>query len=167
MKLSKIIGILLGIIAIVAFYFIYLFIPNRIVVAGNDYIPKFTDSNKKDFLEIQYWDKWMPYKKIEGHSFVFENGKLEVGDAFISSAKCIYSIDEVYAPVIFTSVEADSNRNMIRYECNLYNRYVSPITRVKNYLIAKKIQQQLIPIMAAAKTYYSKPATQDTTAIKK
>ncbi len=155
-----------SILAIAFFYLIYLYIPNKIVIVGNDYIPKFVDTKKKDILEIQYWDKWMPYKKIDGHSFVFEEGKMEVGDAFLSSAKCIYSIDDVYAPVIFTSVDAGNDSTLIRFECNLYNRYFSPIKRVHNYLIAKKIEKQLIPIMAAAKKYYSVPAIQDTTSKK-
>ena len=158
----KYVKIAATILAIAFFYFTYLYIPNKIVFAGNDYIPKFSDSSKKDFLEIQYWDKWMPYKKIEGHSFIFENGKMEVGDAFLSTAKCIYSIDEVYVPVIFSSVDAGNDSSLIRYECNLYNRYFSPITRIQNYLIAKKVQQQLIPIMNAAKKYYSEPVIKDT-----
>jgi len=37
---------------------------------------------------------------------------------------------------------------------------------VHNYLIAKKIEQQLIPIMAAAKKYYSEPTVKDTAAKK-
>ena len=159
MKYLKITG---SILAIAFFYFIYLYIPNRIVIAGNDYIPKLKDTNKRDILEIQYWDKWMPYKKIDGHSFIFEEGKMEVGDAFLSSAKCIYSIDDVYAPVIFSSVEAGNDSTLFRYESNIFNRYFSPIKRVHNYLIAKKIEKQLVPIMAAAKKYYSQPAVQDT-----
>jgi len=162
----KYLKITASILAIAFIYFFYLFIPNRIVFAGSDYLPKLKDSSKKGILEIQYWDKWMPYKKIDGHSFVFEEGKMEVGDAFLSSAKCIYSIDDLYAPVIFTAVEAGNDSTLLRYECNIYNRYFSPIKRVHNYLIAKKIEQQLIPIMAAAKKYYSEPTVKDTAAKK-
>jgi hypothetical protein len=159
----KYLKIAASVLAIAFVYTIYLYIPNKIVFAGNDYIPKFADNKRKDILEIQYWDKWMPYKKIDGHSFIFEEGKMEVGDAFLSSAKCIYSIDDVYAPVIFTAIDAGNDSTLIRYECSLYNRYFSPIKRVHNYLIAKKIEQQLIPIMSAAKKYYSQPVIQDTT----
>jgi hypothetical protein len=159
----KYLKITASILAFAFVYFTYLYIPNKIILAGNDYIPNKIDSNKKNFLEIQYWDQWMPYKKIEGHSFIFDNGKMEVGDAFLSSAKCIYTIDDVYVPVIFTSVDAGNDSSLIRYECNLYNRYFSPVTRIQNYFIAKKIQQQLIPIMTAAKKYYSSRATQDST----
>ena len=153
----------LAIIAAFIVILVYLIIPNKIVVSKTIFVHQPGNLVVNAFMSIQYWDKWMPYKKIEGHSFIFENGKMEVGDAFLSTAKCIYSIDDVYVPVIFTSVDAGNDSSLIRYECNLYNRYISPVTRIQNYFIAKKIQQQLIPIMSAAKKYYSSNATQDST----
>jgi hypothetical protein len=158
----KYLKITASILSIAFIYLFYLYIPNRIVFAGTDYLPKSKDSTKRGILEIQYWDKWMPYKKVDGHSFIFEEGKMEVGDAFLSSAKCKYSIDDVYVPVIFTAVDAGSDSILFTYECNMYNRFFSPIKRMQNYLIAKKIEHQLIPIMAAAKKYYSEPALKDT-----
>lgn len=107
-------------------------------------------------MEIQYWDKWMPYKKIEGHSFIYDNGQMEVVEAFISSAKTRFLLDDVTAPVIFSAVDAGKDSSFIRYECIIDNRNILPNKRVHNYLVSQKIKQQLDPILLAAKNYFSK-----------
>jgi hypothetical protein len=139
-------------------YFFYLFIPNRIIISGNDYFPKAANDPDKGILQIQYWDKWMPYKKIEGHSFVFENCKLDVQEAFISSAKSNISRDDTNAPLIISALDAGNDSTYVRYECSIDNRSFSPIVRWHNYASSKKMEEQILKIMKAAKIYYSKPA---------
>ena len=156
MKYLKIIGFLLVVGGI---YFFYLFIPNRIILSGNHNFPKAANDPSKGILQIQYWDKWMPYKKIEGHSFIFENSKLDVQEAFLSSAKSNFSIGDMNALLIISSLDADNDSAFVRYECVIENRTLSPIKRWQNYTSSKKMEQQILKIMNAAKVYYSKSPT--------
>ena len=155
MNYLKIIAIFLVVGGI---YFFYLFIPNRIMISGNDYFPKDANDPNKGITQIQYWDKWMPYQKIEGHSFVFENGKLDVQEAFISSAKSNFSMDNTNAPLIISALDAGNDSTYVRYECSIDNRSFSPILRWQNYASSKKMEVQILKIMKAAKDYYSNPA---------
>jgi hypothetical protein len=160
MKYFKIIA---SILAIAVFYFIYLFIPNKIVLSGNDYIPKSADELTRGIMEIQYWDRWMPYKKIEGHTFLFEKGKMEVQEAFISSAKSKYSLEDITAPITLSAVDAGKDSSFLRYECIIDNHNISPVKRVHYYLMSKEIQKELDPILLAAKKYYTQPTVKDST----
>lgn len=153
MKYLKILGFLLAISGI---YFFYLFIPNKIIIAGNDNFPKAANDPNKGILQIQYWDKWMPYKKIEGHSFVFENCKLQVNEAFISSAKSDFSIDDFNALFIISALDAGNDSTFVRYECIIDNKTISPLKRWQHYTSSKKLEKQILKIMNAAKVYYSK-----------
>ncbi len=154
MKYLKIIAFCLVVGGI---YFFYLFIPNRIMISGNDYFPKAANDPIKGIIQIQYWDKWMPYKKIEDHSFVFENSKLDVQESFISSAKSIFSMDNTNAPLIISALDAGNDSTYVRYECSIDNRTFSPMARWQNYTSSKKMEVQILKIMKAAKDYYSNP----------
>jgi hypothetical protein len=154
MKYLKIIGFLL---AVVGIYFFYLFIPNRIILSGNENFPKAANDPSKGILQIQYWDKWIPYKKIEGHSFIFENSRLDVQEAFLSSAKSNISIDDVNALLIISALDAGNDSAFVRYECIIDNKTLSPLKRWQHYSSSKKMEQQILKIMRAAKDYYSKP----------
>ena len=158
MKYLKIIA---SILAIALFYFIYLFIPNKIVLTGNNYIPKSADELTKGIMEIQYWDRWMPYKKIESHTFIFEQGQMEVQEAFISSAKSKFTLEDIIAPITLSAVDAGKDSSFLRYECLIDNHNISPVKRIHTYLMSKKIQAQLDPILLAAKKYYSNPVVKD------
>ena len=140
---------------IVAAFFIYLFIPNRISLKGDYYVAKESNGVTRAMLSIQYWDKWMPYKKIEGHTFIFDKGSLEVLASFVSSARTNYLLDGVYAHVNFLAVSAGKDSTLIRYDAEVYNAYFSPIKRIQNYQTAQKINTQLQIILNAAGKSFS------------
>jgi hypothetical protein len=151
----KYLKIILAIVLSAAFLFIYLFIPNRIVVSDNIYIPQAGSSVTRGFVQIQYWDKWMPRKTIQGHSFIWEDGELEINAAFIASVKSRFSKEDFEAGVIFSAVDAGKDSSLVRFEAEVDNRHLSPLTRIHNYVEAQKLKIQLNKVIRAASAYYS------------
>jgi len=154
----KYLKISLASIVVIAIYFIYLYIPNRIIISGNDNFGKSANDPKFGILQIQYWDKWMPYKTIDtlNRRFNFEHGHMDVQNAFISNAKSKFIVDDVEAVLTFSAIEADNDKAYVRYECIINNRTFSPMTRIQNYLASKKMEKELLVIFQAAKKYYTK-----------
>ena len=153
----KYLKIILAIILIATFYFVYLFIPNTIIIAENDNYGKSANDPKFGILQIQYWDKWIPFKKIDtlNSRFYFENSYMDVKDAFISSAKSIFVVDEVEGILTISAIEDGNNKTYVRYECVISNRTISPIKRIHNFITAKKMKKELTVVIQAAKKYYS------------
>ena len=147
----------LTIIVVLAIYFIYLFIPNRIILSGNDNFGKSANDAKLGILQIQYWDKWMPYKTIDtlNRRFYFENSRMDVQNAFISSAKSKFIVDDVDAILTFSAIDAGNDKTYVRYECIIENRGFSPMTRIHNYQASKKMEKELAVIIQAAKKHYT------------
>jgi hypothetical protein len=147
----------LTIIVVLAIYFIYLFIPNRIILSGNDNFGKSANDAKLGILQIQYWDKWMPYKTIDtlNRRFYFENSRMDVQNAFISSAKSKFIVDDVEAILTFSAIDAGNDKTYVRYECIIENRGFSPMTRIHNYQASKKMEKELAVIIQAAKKHYT------------
>lgn len=138
-----------------AFVFIYLFIPNRIDIKDQVLVRQAGSAVTRGFIQIQYWDKWMPHKGIEGHSFILEKGKLELASAFIASAKAIYTLDNFSAGITFSAVNAGKDSSLIIFEEMVDNRHISPITRIHNYIEAQQLKHILKKIILAAGQYYS------------
>lgn len=147
----------LTIIVVLTIYFIYLFIPNRIILSGNDNFGKSANDAKLGILQIQYWDKWMPYKTIDtlNRRFYFENSRMDVQNAFISSAKSKFIVDDVEAILTFSAIDAGNDKTYVRYECIIENRGFSPMTRIHNYQASKKMEKELALIIQAAKKHYT------------
>lgn len=145
-------------IVTIAFFVIlvYLIIPNKIVVSNTRFVHQPGNLVSNAFTSIQYWDKWMPRKSIEDHTFILEQGKLEVHESFLSAVKCLYTINAISVPVTYSAIDAGGDSTMIRYEGNLNNKFVSPMIRINNYLDSKKMKVQLDITLEAAKNFYSK-----------
>ncbi|MEI6150991.1 MAG: hypothetical protein WCQ10_00595 [Chitinophagia bacterium] len=135
---------------------VYLVIPNKIVVTNTSFVHQPGNLVTNAFMSIQYWDKWMPRKSIENHTFILEQGKLEVHESFLSAVKCLYTIHEISVPVTYSAIDAGGDSTMIRYEGNLNNKFISPMIRINNYLDSKKMKVQLDITLEAAKNFYSK-----------
>ena len=134
---------------------VYLVIPNKIVVSSNNFVHQPGNVVSNAFMSIQYWDKWMPRKSIEGHTFILEQGKLEVNESFLSAIKCFYTINEMSGPVTYSAIDAGGDSTMLR-EATINNKFISPLQRVNNYLDSKKMKGQLDITLEAAKKFYSK-----------
>jgi len=137
------------------FLFIYLFIPNRIIVNDNIIVNQSGTAVTRGFVQIQYWDKWMPHEAIEGHSFILSKGKLEINASFIASVKANYTNDDFTAGVTFSAIDAGKDSTLMRYEAEVDNRHLSPITRIQNYVAAQQLKATLKHILSAASSYYS------------
>ena len=153
----KYLKISLTIIVVLAIYFIYLFIPNRIILTGNDNFGKSANDPNLGILQIQYWNKWMPYKSIDtiNRRFYFQNSRMDVQNAFISSAKSTFIVDDVAAVLTFIAIDAGNNKTYVKYECIIENRGFSPMARIKNYQASKKMEKDLAVIIQAAKKHYT------------
>ncbi len=143
------------VVVVVLFFIIYLFIPNKIVVTENLVVPQSSTGVTRGLMNIQYWDKWMPYKSIEGHTFILAGGKLEVVESFLSSAKTNFILEDFSTPVTFSAVASGKDSSLIRYEAIIDNRHVSPIQRIQDYLMSKKIKAQMNIVLEAAGKNYS------------
>ena len=135
---------------------VYLVIPNKIVVSSNNFVHQPGNVVSNAFMSIQYWDKWMPRKSIEGHTFILEQGKLEVNESFLSAIKCFYTINEMSGPVTYSAIDAGGDSTMLRYEVTINNKFIFPLQRINNYLDSKKMKVQLDITLEAAKKFYSK-----------
>jgi hypothetical protein len=153
----KYLKISLSVILALAIYFIYLFIPNRIVLSGNDNYGMAANDPNYGILQIQYWDKWMPYKKIDtvNNRFYFDNSSMDVQNAFISSAKSKLIVDETEGTLTLTALDAGNGKTYVRYECIIENRGSNPLYRIRNYQAAKKMEKEIAVIMQAAKKHYT------------
>jgi hypothetical protein len=142
---------------LLSFYFIYLFIPNRIIISGNDKFGISANDPNFGILQIQYWDKWIPYKSIDtiNHSFYFENSRMDVQNAFISSAKSKLIVDHTEGILTFSALDAGEGKTYVRYECAIENRGFNPMVRLRNYLASKKMAKEIAFIMQAAKKHYT------------
>ncbi len=146
---------IIAVIVIIAFLFIYLFIPNTITISENAIATQTGTGVVRSFIQIQYWDRWMPKKGIEGHSFLWEDGKLTINASFIASVKATFEKEGFDAPVTFSAIDAGKDSTLIRYEAIIDNRHISPVTRINNYLESRKLKTQLAKILKAATSYYS------------
>jgi len=148
----------LSLIACFTFFVIlvYLVIPNKIVVTNTNFVHQPGNLVTNAFMSIQYWDKWMPHQSIEDHTFILRQGKLEVHESFLSSIKCLYTINEMSGPVTYSAIDAGGDSTMLRYEANINNKIISPMRRIHNYLDSKKMKIQLDSTLAAAAVFYSK-----------
>jgi hypothetical protein len=146
---------ILAVLVIIAFLFVYLFIPNTITISENAIATQTGTGVVRSFMQIQYWDRWMPKKAIEGHSFIWEDGKLTINASFIASVKASFEKEGFDAPVTFSAIDAGKDSTFIRYEAVIDNRHLSPITRINNYLESRKLKTQLDKILKAASSYYS------------
>ena len=151
----KYLKIILAIVLSAAFLFIYLFIPNNIIVSDNVYVTQVGSSVTRSFVQIQFWDKWMPHKAIEGHSFIWEKGALEINASFIASVKARFTKEDFEAGVIFSAVDAGKDSSLVRFEAEVDNRHLSPITRIHNYIEAQQLKTQLLTVIKTAAAYYS------------
>jgi len=146
---------MLAILVIIAFLFIYLFIPNTITISENTTATQTGTGVVRSFMQIQYWDRWMPRKGIEGHTFIWEDGKLTINASFIASVKANFQKEGFEAPVTFSAIDAGKDSTLISYEAVINNRHLSPVTRINNYLESQKLKTQLGKILKAAASYYS------------
>jgi hypothetical protein len=135
---------------------VYLVIPNKIVVSNTSFVHQPGNLVTNAFMSIQYWDKWMPHKTIEDHTFILRQGKLEVHESFLSAIKCFYSLNEMSGPVTYSAIDAGGDSTMLRYEANINNKIISPIGRINNYFDSKKMKVQLDSTLIAATVFYSK-----------
>lgn len=146
--------LILVVLIAAGFLFIYLYIPNKIIVNDNIIVTQSGSAVTRGFVQIQFWDKWMPNKGIEGHSFILDKGRLTINASFIASVKALYNKEDFEAAVTFSAVDGGKDSSLIRYEAEIDNRHVSPITRVQNYIAAQTLKSSLKKIIQAAGVYY-------------
>jgi len=156
----KYLKIILAIILIAAFYFIYLFIPSKVVLTNLEDFPKSAYDAQKGIVQVQYWDKWMPFKQKndKNKTFVFDNCTMIVEfGAKVDNAITTLTIDDIETKFRISALyDSNKDKTAVKYECIIDNSTLNPIKRIQNYYTAKRLEQQIKVIMQAAKAYYEK-----------
>lgn len=156
----KYLKITIAIIFIASFYFVYLFIPSKIVIKGLDNFPKSAYDGEKGIVQTQYWDKWMPFKQKDDKTstFTFDNCTLRVDKGgMIDNAKSKLQIEDIETKLTISAYyDSEKAITAVLYDCTVNNNTMNPIKRIQNYYTAKKLEKQIKEIMQAAKVYYSK-----------
>lgn len=143
------------ILVIVFFAFIYFFIPNKIIVTGEYIIPQTGNSVIRGLMKTQSWNKWVPAKSIEGNSFILTEGKLEVIESLVSTVQTNFTIGDFNTPVSFSAVAIGQDSSLLKFEAVVDNRHISPIQRIQDYWISKKVKSQMNKVLDAAVKNYS------------
>jgi hypothetical protein len=159
----KYLKITIAIIFVASFYFVYLFIPNKIVIAGIDNFPKSAYAlydGDNGITEVQYWDKWMPFKQKDDKTstLIFENFKLRVDKGgMVDNAKSILESEDIESKLTISAFyDTTKALTTVNYDCTIDNNTLNPIKRIQNFYAAKKFEKQINEIIQAAKIYYEK-----------
>ena len=156
LKTMKYFKLFLGVTITIFVLWVYVFIPNKIIVTKTTFVHQSGNWVTNGFMQIQYWDKWMPHQSIQKNTFIFKQGKLEVHESFLSAIKCFYTLNEMSGPVTYSAIDAGGDSTLMRYEAKIDNRILSPLKRIQNYADSKKMKLQLDATLMAAANFYSK-----------
>ena len=108
-------------------YFIYLFIPNTLNVAGSVKTKQVQNTVLRGFMQLEHWDKWIAQKRIDSNSYTLANGVLKIKSSFVSNVFCDYIIKD---------------------------KTILPWQRVANYFLAQHINTELTDLIHKASNYY-------------
>jgi hypothetical protein len=141
--MRKIIGSIL-VILVLSLAAVYLFIPSQIVIKGSQMVYQPTSSVTRAMTQTSKWTEWMP-KEIA----------LIATSSLVATIQAELNQDGIQVPVVFSIENADGNNSFIRYETSMNNIGWSPIERIQYALFAKKIQNKLDLVLAAASSHYN------------
>ncbi len=137
-------------------YFVYLFIPNNIVVNGSSLAIQPGNTVMRGILILENWNQWMPQKKGDDQkTFSLAHGPLKIISTFVATVNTEYQIGDkkILIPFVVESIGKDSSK--IEYELTIENKTISPYTRVANYFLARSLKNELGDLINKAGKYYT------------
>lgn len=136
-------------------YFIYLFIPNTLNVAGSVKTKQVQNTVLRGFMHLEHWDKWIAQKRIDSNSYTLANGVLKIKSSFVSNVFCDYIIKDKTIPVTFTVEAEGKDASKIEFQLSFDNKTFLPWQRVANYFLAQHINTELTDLIHKASNYYT------------
>ena len=123
---------------------VYVFIPNQIVIKGQQIVNQPTASVNRGMMQTKKWAAWMP-KDIE----------INVIGSLVATIQAELTVDQLKVPVLFSIMDGKDKNTIISFETTMDHNQWSPIARVQYYIFSKKIQFKLDRILKAAGAYYN------------
>jgi len=123
---------------------VYLFIPSQILIKGSQMVYQPSSSVIRGMMQTSRWSEWMP-KDIS----------IKATNSLVATIQTELTQDAIQVPVLFSIEDGTGKNALIGYETSMDNNQWSPIARIQYYLFAKKIQNKLDRVLAAAVSYYN------------
>jgi hypothetical protein len=136
-------------------YFIYLFIPNTLIVSGTLETKQVQNTVLRGFMQLENWDKWIAQKRIDSNSYTLGSGILKIKSSFVSNVFCDYIIKDKAIPVTFTVEGKGKDSSKIDFQLSFDNKSFLPWQRVANYFLAQSINTELTDLINKARAYYT------------
>lgn len=80
---------------------------------------------------------------------------LQVSSSLVATIQTALDQDGIQVPVVFSIENGEGKNSLISFETTMDNSQWSPIARLQYYIFAKKIQNKLDRVLAAASAYYN------------
>lgn len=123
---------------------VYSLIPSQILIKGTQLVYQPTPSVIRGMMQTSKWSEWMP-KDIS----------LQVSSSLVATIQTALDQDGIQVPVVFSIENGEGKNSLISFETTMDNSQWSPIARLQYYIFAKKIQNKLDRVLAAASAYYN------------
>lgn len=123
---------------------VYLLIPSQILIKGSQMVYQPSSSVIRGMMQTSRWSEWMP-KDIS----------IKATSSLVATIQTELTQDAIQVPVLFSIEDGTGKNTLIGYETSMDNNQWSPIARIQYYLFAKKIQNNLDRVLAAAVSYYN------------
>lgn len=123
---------------------VYSLIPSQILIKGTQLVYQPAPSVIRGMMQTSKWSEWMP-KDIS----------LQVSSSLVATIQTALDQDGIQVPVVFSIENGEGKNSLISFETTMDNSQWSPIARLQYYIFAKKIQNKLDRVLAAASAYYN------------
>ncbi len=123
---------------------VYLLIPSQILIKGSQMVYQPSSSVIRGMMQTSRWSEWIP-KDIS----------IKATSSLVATIQTELTQDAIQVPVLFSIEDGTGKNALIGYETSIDNNQWSPIARIQYYLFAKKIQNKLDRVLAAAVSYYN------------
>ncbi len=123
---------------------VYLFMPSQILIKGSQMVYQPSSSVIRGMMQTSRWSEWIP-KDIS----------IKATSSLVATIQTELTQDAIQVPVLFSIEDGTGKNALIGYETSIDNNQWSPIARIQYYLFAKKIQNKLDRVLAAAVSYYN------------
>lgn len=123
---------------------IYIWIPNLIIIKGNQIVYQPVTSVNRGIMQTDKWQEWLP-----------EDIVLKVKGSLVATIQTALNQDGIQVPIVFSVMAREKQTALISFETTMDNKQWSPIARIQYYIFAKKIENKLKRVLSAAGNYYN------------
>lgn len=140
------------VLMVISFYF---FIPSRLVIT-NQLTVQCTEAATRRFLfNNAQWTRWWPAEK-NGSSFTYKNDSYSLKAGYYNSAAVVIGHDGKFIGSVLNVLSSGKNAVTITWQSDA-GSYENPFSRVKQYIKANELKQNINDILNHLKTFLEKP----------